>query len=241
MTAEVGWLTQSMPDLPSGLDWHAQKWLADEERVRLAAMRIAKRRADFALGRWTAKRAIAAWMATAPPLDALAVRAAADGAPEAYLGGVRLPLTVSLSHSAGRALAAVRDGSAALGADLERGEPRSPLLVDEFFTSDEAARIRARPADDRDRAITALWSAKESALKARRSGLREDPRRIGVELGLDAAGAPDGAWRAMAIAVDGSPAGLTGWWCDDAGYVITVAGEQLAAPPRRLVAPRRPV
>jgi 4'-phosphopantetheinyl transferase len=79
MTGEIGWLSQREADAAPGL-----AWLAPGERDRLAGMKIAKRRADFALGRWTAKRAIAAWLARAaepPPLDAIAVRAADDGAP----------------------------------------------------------------------------------------------------------------------------------------------------------------
>ncbi|HEU4734661.1 MAG TPA: 4'-phosphopantetheinyl transferase superfamily protein, partial [Kofleriaceae bacterium] len=167
MTA-VTWALHDRADLPGSL-----AWLAPDERARLDAMHVAKRRDDFLLGRWTAKRALAARLSPAPPLAALAIRPAADGAPEAYLDGAALPVTLSLSHSAGRALAAVCDAGTALGADLERVEPRSELLVDEFFTPGEAAHIAACPPPGRDRAITLIWSAKESALKARRTGLRE--------------------------------------------------------------------
>jgi hypothetical protein len=144
---------------------------------------------------------------------------------------------VSISHSAGRALAAVRDGRAALGADLERIEARSPLLVGDFFTADEAAWIAACIPAARDRAITLVWSAKESALKARRSGLREDPRRIRVELGdpIDGDAAAGGGWRALAISSGEAGPGLTGWWCEDAGDVLTVAGPELTAPPFCLI------
>ena len=254
MTRAAGWLTQDRGDLPGSLDW-----LADDERARLAGLRIAKRRDDFVLGRWTAKRAIAARLAPAGALalEAIAIRAAADGAPEAFLDGAPLPVTVSLSHSAGRALAAVGDPGAALGADLERVEPRSALLVDDFFTAEEAALVAAWPPGARDRAITLIWSAKESALKARRTGLREDPRRVRVRLdgGGDAPGTASGiapgtasgiapgvvsgiasglaagaAWRPLRIAIDGERGELAGWWRDDAGHVLTIVGEGLAAP-----------
>jgi 4'-phosphopantetheinyl transferase len=195
-------------------------------------MRIAKRRGDYLLGRWTAKCAIATRISPAPPLVAIAVRASDDGAPEAFLDGSPLAFTVSLSHSAGRALAAVRCGGAALGADLERVEPRSALLVDNFFTADEAAQVAACHPDQRDRAITLIWSAKESALKARRTGLREDPRSVHVDVG-DGIPAPDASWRALRVAIDGAPDALTGWWRDDTGYVLTVVGAALAGPPER--------
>jgi len=222
VTGTVAWWTATAGELPRDLDW-----LADDERARLAGLAVAKRRADFLLGRWIAKRAVAAQWPGAPPLPAIAIRAAADGAPEAFLAGAPLPLVLSISHSAGRALAAIA-GSAPLGADLERIEPRSPLLVDDYFTADEAARVAACPPGDRDRAITAIWSAKESALKARRTGLREDPRRMRVALGR---GAPHAAWHPLQVTVDGEPP-LAGWWRDHDGYIISVVGA-LTDPPRR--------
>lgn len=225
MIAAVSWLTCDRGELPASL-----AWLAADERARLDQLRVAKRRDDFLLGRWTAKRAIAVHLVPAPPLVAIAVRAAPDGAPEAYLDGAPLPLTVSLSHSAGRALAAVARPRACLGADLEHVEPRSALLVDDFFTAGEAAHVAACPPALRDHAITLIWSAKESALKARRSGLREDPRRVHVELACDPAPA-HGGWRPLEVAIAGAPGPLAGWWRDDAGYVLTIVGDALAAPP----------
>lgn len=232
MIGAVRWLTCDRGDLPDGLDW-----LAPDERARLEALRFAPRRADFLLGRWTAKRLIATVVPGAG-LAAIAIRAAADGAPEAILDAAPLPLTVSLSHRAGRALAAVGDAGAALGADLELVEPRSALLVADFFTAGEAAQVAACPPAGRDRAIALIWSAKESALKARRTGLREDPRRIRVEADGIAA-APDGTWRALRIAVDDAPA-FAGWWRDDAGHVLTIAGAALAAGPPRVSEPTGP-
>jgi 4'-phosphopantetheinyl transferase len=225
MIGPVRWLTCDRGDVPDELDW-----LAPDERDRIEAFRFAPRRGDFLLGRWTAKCLLAAVLPGAS-LAAIAIRAAADGAPEAVLDGERLPFSVSLSHRAGRALAAVGDAGAALGADLELVEPRSALLVADFFTADEAAAVAACPPSGRDRAIALIWSAKESALKARRTGLREDPRHVRVEAdGIAAAPDADGAWRALRIAVDGAP-GLAGWWRDDAGYVLTLAGGALAAGP----------
>lgn len=48
-------LTQKLADLPTD-----ESWLAAGERVRAAGFRFAKRRNDWILGRWTAKRALRA-------------------------------------------------------------------------------------------------------------------------------------------------------------------------------------
>src|SRR3954470_9820231 len=75
-----GWLTLSRADVPPG-----DAWLGERERATLAALRVPKRRADWRLGRWTAKAALAAWLGR----DGveIAVLAAAGGAPGAGLGG----------------------------------------------------------------------------------------------------------------------------------------------------------
>src|SRR5215210_7466555 len=98
--AAAGWLTSSPAELPAGEDW-----LSAAERAVLGGLRIEKRRADWRLGRWTAKRAVAAWLEV--PARRVEIVAAADGAPEAWLDGTPAPVSVSLSHRAGRALAAV--------------------------------------------------------------------------------------------------------------------------------------
>ncbi len=109
----VTWVTCDRADLPGSLGW-----LATEERLRLDAFRIAKRRDDYLLGRWTAKRAIAARMSPSPPLETIAIRAAADGAPEAFLDDAPLAFTVSVSHSLERAL---------LGAPDQRDHAIAPI------------------------------------------------------------------------------------------------------------------
>src|SRR3954464_319718 len=99
MTA--GWLTRSSADVPAG-----DAWLGPRERAALAALHVAKRRADWRLGRWTAKAALAAFGVPGAPARR-EILAACDGAPEAWRDGERLGLSLSLSHRAGLALAAV--------------------------------------------------------------------------------------------------------------------------------------
>jgi 4'-phosphopantetheinyl transferase len=59
-------------------------------------------------------------------------------------------------------------------------EARSHAFVADYFTAKEQARVARAPAQDRNRLVTLLWSAKESALKALRAGLRLDTRSVSV-------------------------------------------------------------
>ena len=148
-------------------------------------MKFTKRRNDWRLGRWTAKCAIAAylgWRTESSVLDRIEIRAATSGAPEAFIAEQRAALGVSLSHCAGRAIAAVVS-SAAVGCDLETIEPRLDAFVRDYFTSEEQLLVENMPAPSRPALVTLLWSAKESALKALGQGLRLDTRSISVNVG----------------------------------------------------------
>lgn len=68
-----------------------------------------------------------------------------------------------------------------MGCDLELIEARIPGFVGDFFTATEQRLIDSRPAgDERDMAANLVWSAKESALKVLRTGLRRDTRTLEV-------------------------------------------------------------
>ena len=158
----VGWLEQDSADVAA--DEH---WLTPGERECLAAMRFAKRRADWRLGRWTAKCALAAFLALpdrAEDFARIEVRAAPSGAPEAFFLGRPAPASLSLSHSNGRALCAVGPPGGAVGCDLERVEPRSARFVSDWFTRPEQQLVRAVPFTPRARLVTLLWSAKRYAI-----------------------------------------------------------------------------
>ncbi|MGZ8649903.1 MAG: 4'-phosphopantetheinyl transferase family protein [Solirubrobacteraceae bacterium] len=224
MTAPA-WLTRSSADVPRDDDW-----LGPRERAVLAGLRIAKRREDWRLGRWTAKTAVAAQLGTEPAR--IEILAAADGAPEAWLDGAPAPVSVSLSHRGGRAVAAVATAPAVVGCDLELVEPRSPAFLREWLTPHEQALVAQQAGAERDRLANLLWSAREAAAKVRREGLRLDVRRAEVTLG-----AGDGEWRPFCVHWgDGSPA-TAGWVLADEGWVTTVAGDPAPRRPSRLSAP----
>src|ERR1035437_513227 len=101
----VYWLEQSEADVPAENDW-----LSANEAVGLNGMRFAKRRADWRLGRWTAKRALSVYLdvpAHPQVLKKIEIRAAPSGAPEVFLGAQPAAVTISLSPGAGIAACAV--------------------------------------------------------------------------------------------------------------------------------------
>ncbi len=108
------------------------------------------------------------------------MRPAPSGAPEIFLRNRWAPVSVSLSHRAGRAVCTVAASRCALGCDLEVVESHSDAFVADYFAPEEQALVALIAPQDRPWLVTLLWSAKESALKALGAGLRIDTRRVVV-------------------------------------------------------------
>ena len=214
-----GWLTRSLADVPRDNDW-----LGPRERAALAGLRFAKRREDWRLGRWTAKAVVAALLGVEPAR--IEVLAAADGAPEAWLDGAPAPVSVSLSHRAGRAIAAVTAAPAVVGCDLERLEPRSAAFVRDWLAPEEQALV----AGDSTRLPNLVWTAKEAAAKVRREGLRLDVRSAVTRL---EDGSQDG-WRPIVVEWTGGGLVTRGWWREESQFVMAVARVPDGPPPTLL-------
>ena len=185
----VYWLEQTEADLPLENDCPSNNWLSTTESLCLDALRFPKRRADWRLGRWTAKCALSAYLgapATAKRFREMEICPAPDGAPEAFVSGLSAGVTISLSHRSGIAICAVAPSHVRIGCDLELVESRSRAFVADYFTAkeQEQANLARASANDngnaRNRIVTIIWSAKESALKALRTGLRLDTRSVVV-------------------------------------------------------------
>ena len=229
---KVFWLVQTSTDLPEDDDW-----LAAEECARLQSMSVAKRRQDWRLGRWTAKRAIAAaWPDLVgerelPEGSSIVIRPAPDGAPEAFVRGERVPLTVSISHSAHHGLSAVAARPAAIGCDIEEIAERSDRFVEDYFTERERAIVGGAPGNERALVATLIWSAKESALKALREGLRLDTRSVEVSLtgGLDRfaekSGLTSEEWSPLLVQ-HGAGNTYRGLWRAHDRFILTIVAER---------------
>lgn len=156
-------------------------WLHPAAAARAAALRTERRRRDHLLGRYAAACLLARHLGLpTTDLRRLDLRPAPDGAPEPWLDGRPLALSLSISHREGHAAAAIAPAGIGVGVDLERIEPRSAAFLDQWLWPEEAATVRASP----DPALRAnlLWSAREAALKVLRTGLRLDPRAVRLEL-----------------------------------------------------------
>lgn len=216
------WLIRSLADVPAG-----DGWLSARERRTAARLRVARRRRDWRLGRFTAKAAVAAFLSVAP--ERVEILAAPDGAPEAWIDGERAPLSLSISHRAGRSLAAVAAAPDVIGCDLERVEPRSGAFVRDWLAPAEQGLLAARGEHERDLLANLVWTAKEAAAKVRREGLRLDVR-CAVVAPAQVGGEGDD-WRAVSVTWADRRAQTSGWWRTEPGWVMTIAGDPPPARP----------
>jgi 4'-phosphopantetheinyl transferase len=233
--APVRFLTLGGDDVPTG-----DAWLAGSEREVVARFRVDKRRADWRLGRWTAKRLLVPCLDLERAPDTfprITISPADDGAPEAYLDGQSLDLVLSISHSAGLAAAAIAPAGTALGCDLERIRSLRPATVHDHFTDAERDFVESRIDDERSLLATLVWSAKESALKALRSGMRLDTRDVEVETPFESCA---GAWQPLVVhRVSPRRRRFTGWWRTLDGCVRTILGDPAAMLPVSMTEQRR--
>lgn len=224
----IGWLLMEQAEVPEDLDW-----LTPDETSVYQTLRLPGRRDDWRLGRWAAKRAVSLWLGEDPahstsPL--LAIRPSPEGAPEVYRNGSRAPVAISYSHRAGRAACAVAPAGSALGCDIELIEPRSTAFLQDFFTPAECTRVTTAAEEDRPLLANLIWSAKESALKALKTGLRLDTWEVEVTLGQCTCR----GWSDLAIHRPTTGQVFHGWWRREGDWVVTVAAAPAPEAPEGL-------
>jgi 4'-phosphopantetheinyl transferase len=234
----IHWLIQNStahPDLahgqpPPGL-------LSVEETAVFDRFKRLKRRQDWLLGRWTAKHLLQEVIhrdrGQRIALDAFSILPGVDGAPMANFDSSFTvhgsPFTISISHSHGTSFCAVVARSNwPLGADIERIESRSANFIAGYFTEEEQEQIRRAVPEMQDVLLTAIWSAKEVALKAIHKGLRVDTRSVSCQ--IEAPEELPKAWRPYCTRWVRKPdimhpPELRSWWMISGQYVLTLAAE----------------
>lgn len=228
------WLARGEHELPL-----TDAWLTLGEAARAERMRFTKRRREYLLRRWVGKHAVATAAGLPTDLRSLArieVANRRSGAPYVLVDGAPLGLDVSLTDRAGWAVCVVGADLSRVGCDLEVVEPRSSGFVTDFLTPAEQVYV-ARPEVDWDAAANLMWSAKESALKVLRTGLRRDTRSVEVVVeapGAEvASGGPETGWAGMEVrTVEGGV--LPGWWRRDGLFLLTVASDEPLPAPGQL-------
>jgi 4'-phosphopantetheinyl transferase len=214
----VFYLTQDHGQVPADISW-----LAESERVRAAGLRFPKRRGDWLLGRWTAKRAICAYLTQAgkspPGCGDLEIRSAPDGAPEAFDSGVSAPVSIALSHSGGKGFCVVGPPGQALGCDIELIQARNPEFIEDYLTEEEQSLVTGALSDMRPLWATLIWSAKESTLKCLREGLRRDTRSVRIRVACERMP----GWNPFNVECLDPVARFYGWWREAGLFVQTIA------------------
>lgn len=237
---KIYWLTQNLAEVPPNNDW-----LSANERAVLDTLRFPKRRAEWRLGRWTAKRALlhvapapcgrlSEFMSSilnTPPqgggatneyFSQIEIRAATDGAPEAFVNAKPLPIPLSISHRNEIGFCAINPSASTVGCDLEMIEPRSDDFIADYFTKEEQQRLAQAPEQDRHWLAMLIWSAKESALKALRQGLRLDTRSVIVDLDING---KNKDWNFLSVRQTEASRTFHGWWRIDGKFVQTIVTE----------------
>jgi 4'-phosphopantetheinyl transferase len=217
------WLARGEHALPADLTW-----LTPAEAATAEGLRYTKRRTEYLLRRLAAKHAVAAALGVTGELTRIEVRNAASGAPYVLVDGAPAGVDVSISDRAGWAVCFV--GAGTVGCDLELVEPRSPGFVTDFLTPAEQEYVAGAP--DRDAVANLLWSAKESALKVLRTGLRRDTRSVEVTVH---SGQTVG-WAPLSVRTTEGRV-FPGWWRRDGRFVLTVAAETATPAPEPLEDP----
>jgi 4'-phosphopantetheinyl transferase len=231
MTADgpsVTWLSAGMGDVPEGEDW-----MDDALANRLAGLRYAKRHSEARLSRWTAKLAVAGTFGLAvdhATLRKITIRNAWDGAPYAYVEGRAIDAVIAMTDRADWAVCAVLPGVTRIGCDLELVEPRSAAFVRDYLTAAEQEVVAGSAATDV--VANVIWSAKESALKVLRTGLRRDTRTVEVNLN----GAVAASWQPLWVD-EVAGRSFPGWWIRYGDFVLTCVAERPIVPPVALDTP----
>ncbi|HWQ04000.1 MAG TPA: 4'-phosphopantetheinyl transferase superfamily protein [Longilinea sp.] len=171
---DIQWARSNSTVPPAG------EFLSPGEVEKYSKLRFPQRRADWLLGRWTAKQLLHTSVEQLSGLHFAewTVANEGDGRPYASLSGRRLPGCLSISHRGGQAVCAWSSNAhIGLGIDLEIIEPRTNAFIQDYLTDAEQILAAGR---QREGDAVLIWSAKEAMLKAMGTGLRLDTRSVEV-------------------------------------------------------------
>jgi 4'-phosphopantetheinyl transferase len=208
----------------------AAGFLSPSELQKYSAFKFPKRRNEWLLGRWAAKTLVHSLPAYQQySMDQIEILNAPQGAPYIQLPDRAASAEyLSISHSGNFALCALATGlDLQVGIDMEKVDERTETFILDYFTLTERQLVDKYPAESRAMAVTLIWSAKESMLKALGVGLHWDTRMVEVH-GLDgrlSSGKDRDQWQKIQIGEQ--PANdrvWAAWWQRRDPFVLTLAG-----------------
>jgi len=223
----ISWLMDEVgPEGADLIEIPMENQLSLQEISRYELMRFPKRRKEWLQGRLASKKllTLAVPFLAGASWDTITIANQPEGAPFVEFQGQRLPLTLSISHREGMAVAAVSETPGIrLGIDLEWVEPHPESFYQDFFTPfEQDMQNRANP-ERRAWLGTLIWSAKEAVLKALGTGLRLDTRTIEI---LDYAPTWVDGWGQIKLRIaNDSRCNWQGFWLEYGNYLITMAVE----------------
>lgn len=120
--------------------------------------------------------------------------------PQAEAAGLAFSFSYALPH-----VCIVTGPASSIGVDIERIVSDEPTwnLLEHIFTEQELQQWLRLPAGEvRRRAFTSAWTLKEATLKARGTGLADEPQSVGVRFSEDGCVMPDAipvvtAWQSL--------------------------------------------
>ncbi|MFW5739708.1 MAG: 4'-phosphopantetheinyl transferase family protein [Myxococcota bacterium] len=145
--------------------------LHPRELTLLSPRAVPKRRDDFARGRFVARQLLSRSLFIDPAR--CAVLPDAQGVPwaEDDVHG-RLPISLSISHTAGLAAAAVVSLPCRVGIDVERPIEDAASIVRDYFTVMELRLVGEVELEERPWRAAEIWALKEAGMKSLGTGLR---------------------------------------------------------------------
>lgn len=214
----IYWLLQNMEDLPANEDW-----LSAQERTILDEMEIPKRREDWKLGRWTAKRITYSYLKMIDKREYqfpdLEILSADDGHPQLFVQKKLSSISISISHRANVGFCTLYPENSNIGCDLEIIEERSDAFVSDYFTFEEKLKVIVATEEDEALIANLIWSAKESVLKALRKGLKSDTRSVSIDLNNIVIKEGWNEIRARSLEFNQD---FWGWWRREEKYILTI-------------------
>jgi 4'-phosphopantetheinyl transferase len=207
-----------MPSSGASLHGAGLALLDDAERDRAARFRTERDRVWFVSHRALVRRVLARYLGIAPA--AVRIRLGSHGKPEI---GPASPFSFNASRSGGLSVVAVALGP--VGVDVERLRPVDDALelADALFTERERRLLRAVVDGSRATSFMAMWTRKESVVKA---------FGVGLSVPLDAFDVTEqarrdaGRWHGQ---LDGAPF-VVAPFAAPSGWIgaVTLTGSQLA-------------